>query len=47
MFDLNDLQRCKIKAGEIQGFQSSWDMVLSNMKTPLEDEILEVIYYEQ
>jgi len=46
MYNLNDLQQIKIKAGNLEGFQNSWIMVTSNMRKLPEIDILEDCYYE-
>jgi len=46
LFNLRDLQAVKVVNGNLQGFQNSWVMVLSGMKSSPDADTLEVVYYE-
>ena len=46
LFNLRDLQAVRVANGNLQGFQNSWVMVLSGMKTSPDADTLEVVYYE-
>ena len=46
-YNLTDLQKVKIAKGNIEGFQSTWIMVLSGMRKQPEEDILELLYYER
>ena len=47
MYNLIDLQQVRIVQDNIEGFQSTWVMILSGMtRIPAEDE-LELMYFER
>jgi len=46
VYNITDLQKVQIKAGNVEGFQNSWEMVLQGMKKVPDDETLEHLYYE-
>ena len=46
VYNLYDLQMVKIVKGNLEGFQSTWIMVLSGMREQPGDDILELIYYQ-
>ena len=47
VYNLTDLQKVRIVRGNIEGFQSTWTMVLSGMRKQPDEDILELLYYER
>ena len=46
IFKITDLGRVQVKEGDLESFQNSWNYVLSGMRAPPDDEVLEHFYYE-
>ena len=47
VYNLTDLQKVRIVKGNIEGFQSTWIMVLSGMRKLPDEDVLELLYYER
>ena len=47
VYNLTDLQKVRIVKGNIEGFQSTWVMVLSGMRKSPDEDVLELLYYER
>ena len=46
VYSIRDLSSVQIKSGNVEGFQTSWDMILKGMKRSPDKETQEFLYYE-
>ena len=47
VYNLTDLQKVRVVKNSIEGFQSTWVMVLSGMRKQPKEDVLELLYYER
>ncbi len=47
LYDLNHLQKLTLKGDNLESFQNTWTMVLSELSKPLDTELLQTLYFRE
>ena len=47
VYNITDLQKVTMHNNQIEAFQNAWEMVLAGMSKDLDEDVLEVLYFER